>query len=72
MSSRFTHIINGLKVLRKIHPNNDMVNKMLNSLPKSWKPRVKAIEESKDLNLLLLDELISYLLTYEIKINYNA
>ncbi|KAK5825221.1 hypothetical protein PVK06_020031 [Gossypium arboreum] len=72
MSNRFTHIINGLKVLREIYPNNEMVNKMLNSLSKSWEPKVTIIEETKDLNLLLLDELISSLLTYKMKINHNA
>ncbi|KAG8481173.1 hypothetical protein CXB51_025985 [Gossypium anomalum] len=72
MSGRFTHIINGLKALRKIYPNKEMVKKMLNSLPKSWGPKVTAIEESKDINLLSLDELIGSFLTYEMKINHNA
>ncbi|MBA0730230.1 hypothetical protein Golax_020372, partial [Gossypium laxum] len=49
-----------------------MVKKMLNSLLTSWEPKVMAIEESKDLNSLSLDELIGSLLTYKIKINYNA
>ncbi|XP_016743097.1 uncharacterized protein [Gossypium hirsutum] len=72
MSDRFTHIINGLKALGKTYPNKEMVKKMLNSLPTSWEPKVMAIEESKDLNSLSLDELIGSLLTYEMKINYNA
>ncbi|KAH1121294.1 hypothetical protein J1N35_004454 [Gossypium stocksii] len=72
MFSRFTNIINGLKTLGKIHPNKEMVKKMLNSLPKSWEPKIMAIEELKDFNLLSLDELICSLLTYEMKINHNA
>ncbi|KAH1082313.1 hypothetical protein J1N35_022074 [Gossypium stocksii] len=72
MSDRFTHIINGLKALRKIYPNKEMVKKMLNSLPMSWEAKVTKIEESKDLNSLSLNELISSLLTYEMKINRNA
>ncbi|KAK5842733.1 hypothetical protein PVK06_005121 [Gossypium arboreum] len=54
------------------HPNKEMVKKMLNSLLTSWEPRVTVIEELKDLNSLSLDELIGSLLTYEMKINYNA
>ncbi|MBA0792343.1 hypothetical protein Gohar_016851 [Gossypium harknessii] len=49
-----------------------MVKKMLNSLPKSWEPKVTVIEESKDLNLLSLDKFICSLLTYEMKIDHNA
>ncbi|KAA3473653.1 zf-CCHC domain-containing protein/UBN2 domain-containing protein [Gossypium australe] len=63
MLDRFTHIINGLKAFGKTYPNKEMVKKMMNSLPTSWKPKVTAIEESKDINPLSLDELI---------INYNA
>ena len=71
MSDRFTDIVNGLKGLGKVYPNKEMVKKMLNSLPKSWEAKVTAIEESKDLNLLALDELIGSLLTYEMKINHG-
>ncbi|KAG8499227.1 hypothetical protein CXB51_005730 [Gossypium anomalum] len=71
MSDRFAHIING-KALGKSYPNKEMVKKMLNSLPASWEPKLTVIEESKDLNSLFLDELIGSLLTYEMKINYNA
>ncbi|MBA0710962.1 hypothetical protein Golax_010203, partial [Gossypium laxum] len=72
MSYRFTHIINSLKTLGKIYPNKEMVKNMLNSIPTSWEPKVMAIEESKDLNSLSLDELIGSLLTYDMKINYNV
>ncbi|KAG8472829.1 hypothetical protein CXB51_034702 [Gossypium anomalum] len=72
MYDRFTHIINGLQALGKTYPNKEMVKKMLNSLPTSWEPKVTVIEESKDLNSLSLDEFIGSLLTYEMKINYNA
>ncbi|KAK5840119.1 hypothetical protein PVK06_008995 [Gossypium arboreum] len=71
MSDRFTHIING-KALGKAYPNKEMVKKMLNSLSTSWERKVMAIEESKDLNSLSLNELTGSLLTYEMKINYNA
>ncbi|KAH1114354.1 hypothetical protein J1N35_007732 [Gossypium stocksii] len=72
MSDRFTHIIKGLKALGKTYSNKEMVKKMLNSLPTSWEPKVKVLEESKDLNSPSLDEPIGSLLTYAMKINYNA
>lgn len=40
MSDCFTHIINGIKTLGKIYPNKEMVKKILNSLPTSWKAKV--------------------------------
>ncbi|MBA0746592.1 hypothetical protein Gogos_009097 [Gossypium gossypioides] len=72
MSDCFTHIINGLKACKKTYPNNEMVKKMLNSLSTSWEAKVMTIEESKDLNSLSLDELISSLLTYEVRHNKES
>ncbi|MBA0756654.1 hypothetical protein Gogos_022174 [Gossypium gossypioides] len=72
MSNRFTHIINGIKTLRKIYPNKKMVNKMLNSLSTSWEAKVTVIEESKDLNSLSLNELIGSLRTYEMRLNKRS
>ncbi|MBA0756313.1 hypothetical protein Gogos_021462 [Gossypium gossypioides] len=72
MFGHFTHIINGFKAFGKIYPNKDMVKKMLNSLPMSWEAKVRAIEESKDLNSLSFDELISYLLTYQMRLNKGS
>ncbi|MBA0747572.1 hypothetical protein Gogos_004479 [Gossypium gossypioides] len=72
MSDRFTHIINGIKALRKTYPNMDMVKKVLNSLPTSWEAKVTVIEESKDLNSLSLDELIGSLLTHEMRLNKES
>ena len=37
----------------------------------SWEPKVTAIEESKDLNTLQLDELLGSLTTYELKQKHN-
>ena len=66
MFIKFTDIINGLMSLRKIYPNNEQVRKILRSLPKAWKPKVTAIQEAKDLNNLALDELLGFLMTYEL------
>ncbi|GJR51521.1 reverse transcriptase domain-containing protein [Tanacetum coccineum] len=43
------------------------VRKLLKALPTKWRPKVTAIEESKDLSTLLLDELIKNLKVYEAK-----
>ncbi|KAK5813068.1 hypothetical protein PVK06_028514 [Gossypium arboreum] len=65
---RFTNIINGLKSCGKTYPNKEVVRKMLRSLPKAWEAKVTAIEETKNLKALSLDELIGSLLTHEIRI----
>ncbi|GAV81614.1 UBN2 domain-containing protein [Cephalotus follicularis] len=45
-----------------------MVRKILRCLPKSWMPKVTAIEEAKDLNTLPLEELLGSLITHEMTI----
>ncbi|KAK2974082.1 hypothetical protein RJ640_013843 [Escallonia rubra] len=57
MYSRFTLIINGLKLLGKTYPEKDIVRKFLRSLPKRWEAKLTAIQEAKDLNVLKLEEL---------------
>ena len=64
----FTTIINNLKGLGKTYANKEMVKKILNSLPKSWKAKVTAIKESKDPNTFPSDELVGSLLTHEMKV----
>ena len=58
MYTRFTDLINGLKVLGKCHTNIELVNKILRSLSKSWDAKVIIIQEAKDLNNFPLEELI--------------
>ncbi|GAV59253.1 zf-CCHC domain-containing protein/UBN2 domain-containing protein, partial [Cephalotus follicularis] len=53
MFSRFTNIINALQALDKTYSNSEMVRKILRCLPRSWMPKVTAIEEAKNLNVLL-------------------
>jgi hypothetical protein len=65
MFTRFTDIINGLKSLGKEYTNVEMVRKILRCLPKSWEPKVTAIQEAKDLTKLSLDELMGSLMTHE-------
>ncbi|GAV57423.1 zf-CCHC domain-containing protein/UBN2 domain-containing protein, partial [Cephalotus follicularis] len=50
------------------YTNSEMVRKILRCLPKSWMPKVTAIEEAKDLNTLPLEELLGSLMTHEMTI----
>ncbi|CAL9121338.1 unnamed protein product [Musa textilis] len=65
MYTRFTDVVNSLKSLGKYFSNFKLTNKILRSLPKSWDPKITVIQESKDLNVYSLEELIGSLLTYE-------
>ncbi|GAV58255.1 zf-CCHC domain-containing protein/UBN2 domain-containing protein, partial [Cephalotus follicularis] len=58
-------IINSLKNLGKSYSNQELVRKILRCLPKSWTPKVTAIEEAKDLSTLPLEQLIGSLMTHE-------
>ena len=58
MFTRFTDVVNGLKGLEKSFSDFELVNKILRSLPKSWDPKVTAIQEAKDLSNFPLEELI--------------
>ncbi|GKE10034.1 zf-CCHC domain-containing protein, partial [Tanacetum coccineum] len=42
------------------------VRKFFRALPSKWRPKVTAIEESKDLSKLSLDELVGNLKVYEV------
>ena len=68
MYSKFTNIINSLKVLGKIYTQLELIRKILRSLPATWVHKVSAIEESKDLDKYDLEELIGSLMTHEIHI----
>ena len=68
MYNHFTTIITNLKGLGNTYANKKLVKKILNSLLKSWKAKVNAIEESKDPNTFPLNELVGSLLTYEMKV----
>ncbi|GAV91095.1 zf-CCHC domain-containing protein/UBN2 domain-containing protein [Cephalotus follicularis] len=65
MFTRFTTIINSLKNLGKSYSNQELVRKILRCLPKSWTPKVTAIEEAKDLSTLPLEQLLGSLMTHE-------
>ncbi|GJS13255.1 hypothetical protein Tco_0407727 [Tanacetum coccineum] len=64
--SRFNTIITSLKALNESSSSQNHVRKFLGALPTKWRPKVTAIEESKDLSTLSLDELIGNLKVYEV------
>ena len=72
MTTRFMDIINQLKALGKRYTNAKMVRKILRSLSKAWHPKVTAIQEAKDLNVLSLYALIESLKTHEVELNEVA
>ncbi|GKC26492.1 zf-CCHC domain-containing protein [Tanacetum coccineum] len=65
--ARFNTIITSLKALDESFSSRNHVRKFLRALPTKWRPKVTAIEESKDLSTLPLDELIGNLKVYEQK-----
>ena len=66
---RYTTIVNQLNQLGRVIPEDEMVKRLLRSLPKSWRSTVVAIREAKDLNKISLDEICGSFLTYEQEVN---
>ncbi|XP_057999305.1 uncharacterized protein LOC131178360 [Hevea brasiliensis] len=52
----------------KTFTNEELVKKILRSLPKEWLPKVTSIKDSKDLSKVQLDELLRNLIDYEINL----
>ncbi|GKG15365.1 hypothetical protein Tco_0357688, partial [Tanacetum coccineum] len=63
--ARFNTIITSLKALDEGYSSKNYVRKFLRVLHLKWRAKVMAIEESKDLTSLSLDELIGNLIVYE-------
>ncbi|GKV10956.1 hypothetical protein SLEP1_g22252 [Rubroshorea leprosula] len=72
MYTRLNDIVTNLKALGKVYPSQEVVRKVLRSLPKNWEAKKTAIEEFKDLNTLKLEDLIGKLMTYEIKVQVDG
>ncbi|GJT88914.1 zf-CCHC domain-containing protein [Tanacetum coccineum] len=64
--SRFNTIITSLKALDEGFSSKNYVRKFLRALHPKWRAKVTAIEESKDLSSLALDELIGNLKVHEV------
>ncbi|GKC25356.1 retrovirus-related pol polyprotein from transposon TNT 1-94 [Tanacetum coccineum] len=70
--ARFNTIITSLKVLDEGYSSKNYVRKFLRALHPKWRAKVTAIEESKDLTSLSLDELIGNLKVYEMIIKKDS
>jgi len=67
MYNRFPSIINNLKSHRKVYSDEEIVKKLLKTLPKNpCGDKVTMVEEAQDWNTLKLKDLVGKLLTYEI------
>ncbi|GJV04993.1 hypothetical protein Tco_1338562 [Tanacetum coccineum] len=64
--ARFNTIITSLKALDEDFSSKYYVRKFLRALHPKWRAKVTAIEESKDLSSLALDELIGNLKVHEV------
>ncbi|GJS04337.1 hypothetical protein Tco_0320845 [Tanacetum coccineum] len=70
--ARFNTIITSLKALDECFSSRNHVRKFLRAFPTKWRPKVTAIEESKDLSTLPLDELIGNLKVNEIVLENDS
>ncbi|GJZ44151.1 hypothetical protein Tco_0591406, partial [Tanacetum coccineum] len=70
--ARFNTIITTLKVLDEGFSSKNYVRKFLRALHPKWCAKVTAIEESKDLTFLSLDELFGNLKVYEVIIKKDS
>ncbi|GKE22126.1 zf-CCHC domain-containing protein [Tanacetum coccineum] len=70
--ARFNTIITSLKALDEGYSSNNYVRKFLRALHPKWREKVTAIEESKDITSLSLDELIRNLKVYEMIIKKDS
>ncbi|GKB14342.1 retrovirus-related pol polyprotein from transposon TNT 1-94 [Tanacetum coccineum] len=70
--ARFNTIITSLKALDEGYSSKNYVRKFLTALHPKWRAKVTAIEESKDLTSLYLDELIGNLKLHEMIIKKDS
>ncbi|GJX77565.1 zf-CCHC domain-containing protein [Tanacetum coccineum] len=63
---RFNSIITSLKALDESFSNKNYARKFLKDLHPKWRAKVTAIEESKDLSSITLDEVIGNLKVHEV------
>ena len=62
---RYTTIVNQLNQLGKVISEDELVKRLLRSLPKTQRSTVVAIKEAKDINKISFNEICGSLLTYE-------
>ena len=64
--AKLKDIVNSAFNLRETIPEPKIVRKMLRSLPERFLAKITTIEESKDIDQILLTELVGNLQTYEL------
>ena len=64
--AKFKDIVNSTFNLGETIPEPKIVRKVFRSLPKRFHAKITAIEESKDIDKILLTELVGILQTYEL------
>ena len=63
--SELSNIVNSSFNLGEPIPDSKVVRKILRSLPERFRPKVTAIEESKNIDSMRVDELVGSIQTYE-------
>ena len=63
--SELSDIVNSSFNLGELIPNSKVVRKILRILLEKFKPKVTAIDESKDIDSMRVDELVGSIQTYE-------
>ena len=69
MHGRLSNIVYKSKALGKSYKELEIVRKILRILPRKFEAKVTAIQESKDLKQMKVEELIGNLTTYELEMN---
>ncbi|XP_022874267.1 uncharacterized protein LOC111393100 [Olea europaea var. sylvestris] len=69
--AKLNDIVNSSFNLGERIPETKIVRKVLRSLPERFRPKVTAIEESKDLDEVKIEELVGSLQTYELTLSQH-
>lgn len=67
-NAKLSNLVNVMRSLGDDIPESKVIKKVLRSIPKSFKPKVTTIEESKNLEVMKLKQLIGSLQTFEVAI----
>ena len=65
---RIDELVNVVRGLGEIVLDNEIVDKLLKTLPMVYNPKVSTLEDREDTNKLALDELYRILIAYELRI----
>ena len=70
--TKLNDIVNSAYNLSEIYDQPKIVRKILRSLTEDFRPKVTAITESKDVDFILVDELVGSLQSYELDLPKNS